>query len=489
MSWHVRVVPNQYADSVRLMGIAQRLREREGVERGEMAMGTEANLAALAHLGAQADASAGDVVLAVDGEEAVASDALDEAERELGSGGGGGEGAQRAELAPRSLVTAVGRLSEPNLAIVSVPGENAVLESHRALSSGLHVFLFSDGVAVEDELDLKRRGDELGLLVMGPECGTSMLAGVGLGFANVVRPGPVGVVSAGGTGAQEVACLLDAAGVGVSQIVGVGGRDLSPEIGGIMFRRAIALLASDESTETLLLVSKPPAPEVVSALADVMPDGRRVVAAFVGWEGGDAPFEVHSTLEAGALAAAGVEAPSGTSVGELETAVDGLRERSAGRALLGLYSGGSLAHEAVTILEPELGPVGGNAGHASNGDTAHAIEDLGEAEYTRGRPHPMIDVGVRRERLERAAGDERVGCVLLDVVLGYGAADDPAGELAEAVGAVADRAVVIAHVCGTPADPQDLHRQEAELREPGALTAPSGAAAVRLGLRAVRGED
>src|SRR5207247_1099452 len=145
----------------------------------------------------------------------------------------------------------------------------------------------------EDEVALKRRGAELGLLVMGPECGTAMLAGVGLGFANVVRPGSVGIVAAAGTGAQECACLLDAAGSGVSQIVGVGGRDLSAEVGGVMFRQAMAMLAGTDDTDTLLLVSKPPAREVVDALGEAVPDAVRVVAAFVGWAGKDGPFEIH----------------------------------------------------------------------------------------------------------------------------------------------------------------------------------------------------
>ena len=198
------------------------------------------------------------------------------------------------------------------MALISVPGDYAVLEAHRALSCGMHVFLFSDHVGVEAEVALKRRGAERGLLVMGPECGTAMLGGVGLGFANAVREGPVGIVAAAGTGAQEASVLLDRAGTGVSQIVGVGGRDLSADVGGIMFRQGMELLAADDGTDTLLLVSKPPDPAAVRALGDVDVGGKRVVAAFVGWDGGDAPFEVHATLEAGAAAAAGVEpAPDG----------------------------------------------------------------------------------------------------------------------------------------------------------------------------------
>jgi FdrA protein len=267
--------------------------------------------------------------------------------------------------------------------------------------------------------------------------------------------------------------LLDAAGVGVSSIVGVGGRDLSADIGGIMFREAMRMLAADARTETLLLVSKPPDREVVERLGEIDAGGKRVVAAFVGWDGGAAPFEIHATLEAGVFAAAGVAPPA---VDELETQVDGLRGHGTGR-LLALYSGGSLAHEAVCILGPVLGGIGAD----------HVVVDLGEAEFTRGRPHPMVDLELRLRMLESAADDDRIGCVLLDIVLGHGAHPDPAGGLAAALARLAAARPVIAHVCGTAADPQDAGRQEATLRDAGVVVAPTNAAAARLAARALVG--
>jgi len=475
VSWVVRTLPDRYADSVRLMGIARTLRGRDGIAACEVAMGTPANLAALADLGARADASPGDVVIAVDGDGDPAEQALAEAERMLsagGNGGGSGDGGAAAAARPRSLGSAAAALGGANVALVSVPGEYATLEAHRALTRGLHVFLFSDHVSLEDEIALKRRGAERGLLVMGPECGTAMLAGIGLGFANVVRPGPVGVVAAAGTGAQEVACLIDAAGSGVSHIIGVGGRDLSTAVGGTMVRQGLEMLARDERTETLLLVAKEP--EALDALADAAPDGMRAVAALVGWDGGVDGWEVHPTLEAAALAAAGAEPIAG----------DEAEVRARPGRVLGLFSGGSLAHEAVTVLEPALGPIGGNAGHG-DGDGGHAIFDLGEEEYTQGRPHPMVDLDLRVSMIEEAAGDPRLGCLLLDVVLGHGSHPDPAGELAGAVARVAERAVVVARVCGTDEDPQNARRQTAALEAAGVLVAPSNAAAARLAVRAV----
>jgi len=490
VTWQVRTLPDRYADSVRLMGIARALRGRDGIAACEVAMGTPANLATLAGLGARAEASPGDVVIAVDGDGDGVEQALAEAERMLAGGGsadGADAGGAGAPARPRSLGSAAAALGGANVALVSVPGEYATLEAHRALSRGLNVFLFSDHVSVEDEVALKRRGGGRGLLVMGPGCGTAMLAGVGLGFANVVPSGPVGIVAAAGTGAQEVACLVAAAGAGVSHIVGVGGRDLSARVGGLAFRQALAMLGEDDATETVLLVSKPPSREVVAALADALPDGKRAVAAFVGLRDSDAPYEVHRTLEAAAFAAAGASAPD---LSDLERAVAARRGETAGRALLGLYSGGSLAHEAVTILETALGPVSGNVSGresgANGGAGGHRVIDLGEEEYTQGRPHPMVDLDLRRAMIEDAARDDGVGCLLLDVVLGHGSHPDPAGEIAGAVAQVAERAVVLARVCGTDDDPQDARRQTATLEGAGAIVAPSNAAATRLAVRAVK---
>jgi FdrA protein len=490
VSWLVRTLPDRYADSVRLMGIARALRGRDGIAGCEVAMGTPANLAALADLGAAADATPGDVVIAVDGEGDPAEAALAEAERLLAAGGGAGTGAPGdgagavAAPRPRSLGSAAAALGGANVALVSVPGEYAALEAHRALSRGLHVFLFSDHVSVADEVALKRRGRERGLLVMGPGCGTAMLGGVGLGFANVVPSGSVGIVAAAGTGAQEVACLVAAAGGGVSHIVGVGGRDLSAGVGGLAFRQGLALLGEDERTETVLLVSKPPSPGVARAVGDALPAGKRAVAAFVGLRESDLPFEIHRTLDAAALAAAGAAPPD---VSGLEAAVAARRTETGARTVLGLFSGGSLAHEAVTILEPALGEVAGNVTGRGAGDTGHRILDLGEEEYTRGRPHPMVDLDTRVGMIEAAAEDDGLGCLLLDVVLGHGAHRDPAGELAGAVARVAGRAVVIARVCGTDDDPQDARRQTATLEAAGAIVAPSNATAARLAVRAVSG--
>jgi FdrA protein len=257
----------------------------------------------------------------------------------------------------------------------------------------------------------------------------------------------------------------------VSHIIGVGGRDLSTAVGGTMVRQGLAMLARDEQTETLLLVAKEP--EALDALAGIVPDGTRAIAALVGWEGDIDGWDVHRTLEAAALAAAGAAAAPGD---------DGAVQARPGR-VLGLFSGGSLAHEACVVLAPLLGAVATEP-EAIEGD-GHVVVDLGTERYTQGRPHPMVDLGIRLEMLEAAADDGRTACVLLDVVCGHGAHADPASELAGAVARAARHAAVVVRVCGTGADPQDASRQAATLRDAGAVVAPSNAAAARLAARAI----
>jgi FdrA protein len=485
MDWHGRVVRDRYVDSIKLMAIAAQLRETDGIADAKVGIGTSANRELLEQLGLTLDARPADVMVAVQGShDDAAAVALDAGERALTAVDEGADGADTAAVAPRTSAAARAAGGDANVALISVPGQYAALEAHRALTEGMHVFLFSDHVSVADEVALKRRGRDAGLLVMGPGCGTAMLGGVGLGFCNVVPSGPVGIVAAAGTGAQEAAVLLASAGVGTSQIIGVGGRDLHDEVGAIMFRQGMELLAADAQTETLLLVSKPPDREAVRALADVDVDGKRVVAAFVGWRGdGDDPFEIHDTVQGGALAAAGAPEPD---LASLERSIQsGVRARGdGGERLLGLFSGGSLAHEAVTLLAPVLGPLGGNAGE--DDDASHQIFDLGEEEYTQGVPHPMVDLETRIGFLREQAADPSVGCVLLDVVLGHGSHPDPAGGLAPALRALADDGTtVIAHVCGTTLDPQNSDSQERTLRAAGVIVAPTNAAAARLAALAV----
>lgn len=497
----VRVQTEQYADSVRLMAARRAMGDVEGTSTVAALMGTPANRDDLIDTGFAADdldgVGANDVVLAVaapDDDTARAALAAGEAALEGDDGsdrpypsGGGRSG-------PQTLEQAVQELSGANVALISVAAEYAVLEAHKALSAGLHVLLFSSGIAVADEIELKRRARDLGLLVMGPDAGTAMLGGVGLGFANVVEPGPVGVVAAAGTGAQEVMTLLHRWGAGPSHVIGVGGRDTSADVGGVALRMGLAALRADPATSVLLMVSKPPAPQVADALLGEL-DGVPGVAAFIGLDHSavTAPDGVAlaGSLEHAALSVLDALGrarpdPAGGMARRARDAVEGLGDGR--RSLRGLFSGGTLCYEAMVLASRHLGAVHSNTPLRDGwglpaDDDAHQCLDLGAEEYTRGRPHPMIDPEPRAEQLRTHGGDPATAVVLLDVVLGHGAHDDPAGVLAPVcaeITSAADAPAVVAYVLGTDDDPQDLAGQRAQLTDAGCLLAPTNARAALL---------
>jgi FdrA protein len=477
----VRVRAGRWADSAKMMAAARAAEGVEGVERALCFIGTAANREEAAALGVTDPSIDGagpdDLVIAVLG--AAAAEGLEAAEAVLDRPATGGDGAA---AGPRPLRTMA--RSEGDVAIISVPGEYAALEAHKALGAGMDVLLFSDNVSLEDEVALKRRAHALGRLVMGPGAGTAILDGLALGFANAVAPGRVGVVAAAGTGAQEVTVLVDRAGAGISRCYGTGGRDLKEEVGAVTALDAIGRLAEDDGTDVILCVSKPPAPEVAERVLRALARcGTPAAACMVG--GGVDPVDgvlLAPTLEEAALAAVRLAGRPA------EPARDPRADWVAGGAVRGLFSGGTLCSEASAILAERLGRVTSNApaGGArplEGRPEGHVCLDLGEEEFTRGRPHPMIDPEGRLERLRQEAADPEVGVLLVDVVLGYASHADPAGALAPAIGeALADRPqmAVVAYVLGTEADPQVRSRQEAALAEAGARLAPTNAAAARL---------
>jgi FdrA protein len=461
-----RVRPDAFVDSVALMQVTERVRALPGVRAAALVMATDLNRRLLDEtdlLPAEAKrAGAADLVIAVRAESLAAAEAaLAQAEAFL-SVRRGDAGPHRSEP-PRSILGAARRLPGANVALVSVPGPHATAEAHQALSAGLHVFLFSDGVPLADEIALKRRARERGLLVMGPECGTSLVNGVGLGFANRVRRGHVGLVAASGTGLQEVSTLIHRLGAGVSQGIGTGGRDLHEDVDGLSTRAALSWLGRDAETRVIGIVSKAPSSAVAAGVlaAAVMSD-KPVVAYLPGWQGTPPPGVVMAgTLEAAALACvkalgrarASLAPPRGLRAGR----------RRSGR-VRGLFTGGTLCEEARTIVGAVVGE----------------FIDFGDAEYTRGRPHPIIDPTLRSAAVARAGGDRTVGVVLVDVILGDGAHSDPAGALVAAIGEARARArrarrtlEVVAHVVGTDEDPQGLADQEAKLRRAGARVCPT----------------
>lgn len=462
-----------YRDSVTLMQVSARLAAAPGVDAALVAMATDLNRGLLVELGfaEPADARPSDLLVAVRAtDDAAVAQALDQASALL-TEVGPPTGADRREPAPRSLRLAARALDGATVALISVPGAHAFVEAMDALAAGLHVVVFSDNVPVAEELALKAEAARRGLLAMGPDCGTVILSGVGLGFANAVRPGPVGLVAASGTGAQQVCALLDHAGVGVRHVLGVGGHDLSAAVGGAAALPSLDRLDADPAVEVIGLVAKAAAPEVlerISAHAAALATPVVTVAA-------DQPDD---DLTAGAVrlaAAAGVAAASFPSW-------PGRPGRRSSGTLRGLYSGGTLCQEAAQIVAPALGAVATNLhGPIDPATTGHLLVDLGADEMTRGRPHPMIDQLLRLRRLAADAADPATAVVLLDVVLGHGAHPDPAAELAPAIADATDGqgvAVVVALV-GTRDDPQDLDHQARTLAGAGAHVHLSNAEAAR----------
>ena len=486
------VIADCYVDSVRLLEATRAMREAPGVDWAWALMATPANLDVLAAEGLTeglGDASANDLVLAVRGSDEQTTTGLEEGRRVLfQAAASDGDAIAPTATRPASLDDALAAAPGTNVAIVSVPGPYAALEAHKALTRGLDVLLFSDNVPLADEIDLKQRARSLGRLVMGPGAGTAALGGVGLGFSNRVAPGPVGVVAAAGTGAQETMTLLDRWGSGVSHVIGVGGRDLSEQVGGLMCEAALEALDHHAGTELTLLVSKPPAPSVAERLLG-KPRNKPIVAALIGLERpvATAPgVTVCNTLEQGVVEAlARLGCSGGDPVGSVDAEVAGLCTALdvPRRRMVGLFSGGTLAYEAMTIASRHIGPVFSNtpleaAWALPAPPGAHECLDMGEEEFTVGRPHPMIDPEARLERLRDQVSDPTVAAVLLDVVIGDGAHPDPAAMLAPAATEIAESGpAVVAYVLGTGRDPQDFDRQRSTMREAGCIVAETNARA------------
>jgi len=508
MASATKIIRNFYRDSVALMQLSSSIGKTPGVRQASAVMASEANLALLRDAGLLAgavEAGPNDLLIALEGaEEATLTAAILEAEQALerksSSNGGGGP---RREP-PRSLEMGLEAMPAASLALISTPGDYAAAEAMKALRLGLNVMLFSDNVAVQDEIALKRYARAHDLIVMGPDCGTAIIGGLPLGFANVVRRGEIGVVAASGTGLQQVTCLIDLMGAGISQAIGTGGHDLSRDVGGISFLQGLQALAGDDSTRVIVLISKPPAPEVAAAvLAAARDAGKPVVVNFLGAD----PQSIAGprltpvkTLEDAALAAVALsrgEAPGSLTLAS--TPFDPPRLAASQRYIRGLYSGGTFCYEATLLLGEKLSDVYSNTpvGRAKALDDvwksrAHTLVDLGDDVFTRGRPHPMIDHRLRDERILAEARDPETAVILLDVVIGYGAHADPGAEIAPVVREAIARAAeagrnlaVVGFVCGTPADPQSLAGQEARLRDAGMTLTQSNAQAVRLAARIV----
>jgi succinyl-CoA synthetase alpha subunit len=499
-----RVFPNLYKDSVALMQLGAALRDRPGIAEASCVMATPANLAQLAHANLSIDTEArpSDLLVVVRGETQACDEALDAAETLLSQPrADANAGSTTFSLPLTSIAAAVERSPEADLALISVPGDYAAAEALKALALGLHVMLFSDNVDIERERAIKQFADGRGLLVMGPDCGTAIVNGVPLGFANVVRRGDIGLVAASGTGLQEVTCRIHNRGAGVSQALGTGGRDLREEVGGLAMLAGLRALAEDAGTRVIVLISKPPAPAIAARILDLAASsGKPTVVHFLGAAPdairGAQLHAARSLAEAAdiAVSLAASQAPAATAERDAiafdARQLDGLAPSQ--RLVRGLFSGGTFCYEAqLAFVARGLrcrsnAPVHGALPlDASAGD--HVFVDMGDNEYTRGRPHPMIDPTLRNAAIRDAAAEPALAVLLFDVVLGYGAHPSPAESVADALRSAQRTAathgrklIAIGHVCGTDQDPQDRGKEIAALVAVGAIVADSNIEAARI---------
>src|SRR5258706_1628732 len=471
IKWNIRA--GAYYDSVVLMQLQRGLLGLPGVMDAGVVMATQANrdlLAANNLLPDSISANPDDLLIVVKADaEDSATNAIGKVDELLARRK---SSSVSQDFRPRSLSSAVKQLPEANWVLISVPGRYAAGVAREALELGKHVFLYSDNVSLEDEISLKRTAREKGLLVMGPDCGTAIINGVGLGFANRVRRGSIGVVGASGTGTQAVTVQIHNLGAGISHAIGTGGRDLKSDVGAITANQALDLLAHDTETKVIALISKPPSPDVATQLISAAQGtGKPVVIYFIGYP--------PPARKIGNLHFAISLSEAAERVVELENEKADVFKSSlvSSRYLRGLFSGGTLAYETLLGLQASLSPIYSNAPITANQNLkdplhseAHTIIDLGDEFFMVGRLHPMIDNDLRIRRMKQEAADEQVSMILFDVVLGEGSHLDPAGELVPVIQEIREKRTEIefvAMIIGTDDDPQNIQSQIDQLKDAG----------------------
>ncbi|MFD2391768.1 bifunctional FdrA/YlbE family protein [Enterococcus gallinarum] len=491
------ILKNNYQDSINLMLLTNTINDLDGVTMSQIMMGTDANKDILNNTGlltSEAEAaSPNDMMIVVDSEdEQIMEEVLPAIDAFLADLSAKGDDKEKPAAA--SWQEALTALPDANVALFSIPGEYGAAEMEKALKNGLHVFSFTDNVAIEDEVRLKKLAHEKGLLMMGPDCGTGIISSIPIAFTNVVSPGNIGVVGASGTGIQEVTTIIDRLGGGVVHAIGTGGRDLSDKVGAITVKDAIVALENHEPTDVICVISKPPAKEVRDEVVQLLQSiSKPVVAIFLGEkpEAHEGKVYLAHTLEETAQIAvdlANEEAVKRNYFTKLEKPNVSVLEKD--KVVKGLYSGGTLAAEAGMLISEALNLEGlvkqeGYILHSHGYD----VIDLGDDIYTQGKPHPMIDPEVRIQKIEEYAEDEQTGIILFDVVLGYGAHEDMVGALLPAIEAAQTTAKTagrdlyfVATVCGTTKDPQNYQDAVDRLKAAGVYVAESNAKAVQLAL-------
>lgn len=500
--------PNAYYDSVTLMSLSSKVTGIKGVEDAVISMGTDMNKDLLKNVELDTkesmDAKSSDLIIAIKAEKQENYEEAFKKVNELLNSNKTDDG-QREKKNPKTIKGALEIKEDANMVVISVPGEYAAREVDKALDNGLHVMLFSDNVSIEDEKRLKEKARDKGLLVMGPDCGTASINGTGLCFANEVNRGNIGLVAASGTGLQEVMVQIDRLGGGISQAIGTGGRDLKEEIGGIMMLESIKALEKDNSTEVIVLISKPPAKSVEKEILQYVEKiDTPVVVSFIEGNseavekaGATFGYNLYDTAKKAVdLSNKGETIENSNEDNNLKEEIKEAKSKldSKQKYVRALYGGGTLCAETLAILRDKVDSIKSNVVKRdeekledSDNYDGHVLLDLGEDEFTQGRPHPMIDPTIRLNRIENEAKDETVGVILLDFELGYGSHEDPVGttipaiEEAKEIAKKDDRSLVfVAYICGTDKDKQNLDRQSKMLKDAEVIIADSNVEAANI---------
>lgn len=497
MAISLNVKKNQYYDSVFLMGVNKRLSEAEGVIESAVLMASEANKQTLAGMGIQDPrleaALPNDLVVVVVSDSQATGDRLLEQFDQFLEGAAASK--NRSSL--HTLEDGLEVKPEANLAVISVPGEYAAREARLAVERGLNVFLFSNNVSLDDEVEIKHLAQERGVLVMGPDCGTSIINGVGIGFANRVRQGPIGVIGPSGTGLQEFTCLVHHLGSGISHAIGTGSRDLSDRVGGVTTLAAVQALEKDPKTAVITILSKPLSQEMLATLKSAFARSvKPIVACFLGIQedisGAGEYFRQARTIDEAAVLAIRMPAATLEHPEEANLIAELISSRSPEQKYLrGVFAGGTFCYQSQQILQAHHFEVWSNspidkrfALQDPDRSQRHSLVDMGDDLYTRGRPHPMIDGRQRSRRIIAEAKDPTVAVILLDFILGYNSSMDPVNDLLPAIHTAQQIAaqrgtkiVFAASITGTELDPQGFESQEKALWDAGVKTFQSNAAA------------
>lgn len=497
---------NEYFDSVTLMSLSSKILGVEGVEEAVVSMATDMNKELLRNVGLSTEnsdnAENNDLLIAIKAIDETSYDkALKLVEDLLKPKSKKKTKGQVKEI--KTISEALDQMEDANIALISVPGQHAAREARKALENGLHVMIFSDNVTLEQERELKEMGRAKGLLVMGPDCGTASINNIGLCFANKVRKGNIGIVGASGTGLQEVMVQIHKLGGGVSQGIGTGGRDLKAEIGGIMMIEGLKALNNDENTEIIVLVSKPPAKSVENKiLEEVKKVKKPVIVCFLDGikedkKDSEATF-VYNLFDAAkeSVKLVGIKVEENKNDESLNIQVKEAKKKlkAQQKYVRALYCGGTLCAEALSILRESLPNIKSNVAKRDDEKlediknySGNVLLDLGEDQFTVGKPHPMIEPTLRLDHILQQAKDETVGVVLLDFELGFGSHQDPVGVTIDTIREAKKTSksnnrnlIFLAYICGTDIDKQNYDAQIKMLETEGVIIAESNIEATKI---------